>query len=161
MDPLAAESFLPGCDLSRCASRILCVAVTSFRGELYDGFMSAPRRGQVVKSFLNARTVGRGYVSAVRTRERKERKESVQARVKSRRRLADEGGLGAQGMDGSKKGTPKQLRVNSASAKSTVYQGRMVVKTYPRGLRGCYASIEPSPDVAYTGVKYEDDSRIA
>lgn len=53
VDPLA-ESFLRGCDLSRCAGHILCVAVTSFRGELYGGFMSAPRRGQVVKSFLNA-----------------------------------------------------------------------------------------------------------
>lgn len=41
-----------------------------------------------------------------------------------------EAGLEAQGADGSKKGTPKQLRVNSASAKSTVYQGRIVVETY-------------------------------
>lgn len=39
--------------------------VTSFRGELYGGgFMSAPRRGQVVKSFLNARSAGRGSISA-------------------------------------------------------------------------------------------------
>lgn len=43
--------------MRRPAGRILCAAITSFRGELYGGFMSAPRRGQVVKSFLNAESI--------------------------------------------------------------------------------------------------------
>lgn len=117
-DPLA-ESFLRGCDLSQCAGRILCVVVTSFRGELYGGFMSAPRRGQVVKSFLNAHTVGRGYVSARLTRER-EKRESAGTRRREIETKAREWSprLKAQGTDGSKKGTLRELRVNSASAKS-------------------------------------------
>jgi len=44
-------------------------AVTSFRGELYGGFMSAPRRGQVVKSFLDAED--EGSVSTKRKLERR------------------------------------------------------------------------------------------
>jgi len=52
-------------DLSRCAGRISCVAVTSFRGELYGGFMSALRRGQVLKSFLNATPSSEGMFRRV------------------------------------------------------------------------------------------------
>jgi len=70
--------------LRRCdaSSSTLRGAVTSFRGELYGGFMSAPRRGQVVKSFLDAEDE-EGSVSTKRKLER--RHEKARDDVKLRR----------------------------------------------------------------------------